>query len=119
MSNYENLKVWQKSIELVDLIYRLTRNFPKDEVFGLTSQIRRATVSIALNIAEGSGKTTNKDFCRFFHDSLGSLREVVTLLIIAKKQDYINAEQLDQAYADAEEISRMIYGLEKKLLGSR
>lgn len=82
---FENLQVWQRAIEYTELIYKISENFPKAEIFGLQSQLRRSAVSIALNIAEGSGRTTKKDFRKFLHDSLGSLRESVTALHIAKR----------------------------------
>lgn len=115
MYKFENLKVWQKSLDFVDLIYKLTNSFPKEEVFGLTSQFRRAAVSVSLNIAEGSGKTTNKEFRKFLHDSVGSLRESVTLLIIGKRHGLVSNNGFMEAYSMSEEISKMIYGLEVKL----
>ena len=81
---YQDLEVWKKSIELVKSIYILTHNFPEDEKYGLTSQIRRAVVSIPSNIAEGSARTTTKDFSHFLAISLGSVAELETQLIIWK-----------------------------------
>ena len=113
--NFERLTVWQKSIEFIELIYEISKKFPIEERFSLQSQLRRAAVSIALNIAEGSGRSTQKDFKRFIHDSIGSLRETITCLHIAKKLNYIEDDQFNQAYKDGIEISKMLFGLVKKL----
>ena len=112
---FEKLIVWQKSLDYVDLIYKLSSNFPIEERFGLQSQIRRSAVSVALNIAEGSGRTTNKEFSKFLHDSLGSLRESLTCLIIAQRQGFISSINLESGRSCAVEISKMIYALMRKL----
>ena len=113
--NFENLIVWQKSIDLCELIYKISKKFPSEEKFGLQSQIRRAAVSVGLNIAEGSGRTTKKDFRRFLHDSLGSLREVVSALHIALRLKYIASSSFIESYKLCTEISKMLYKLEQSL----
>ena len=82
---HRDLDVWKKSIDLVTLIYKYTAEYPKDEVYGLTSQIRRCAVSIPSNIAEGSARTTRKDFSHFLAIALGSVAELETQLIISRK----------------------------------
>ena len=83
MNNFKKLIIWQKARELVKDVYLITRKFPKEELFGLTSQIRRATVSIALNIVEGSGRGTNKDFAHFLDVAFGSALEVEAQIILS------------------------------------
>ena len=85
VESFKDLFVWQKGIELVNDIYKLTKQFPEDEVYGLTSQIRRAAISIPANIAEGCGRGTTKNYIQFLEISRGSLLELETLIIIAKK----------------------------------
>ncbi|KAF2509326.1 MULTISPECIES: four helix bundle protein [Flavobacterium] len=115
MSHFRKILVWQKSISLVTKVYKVTRTFPKEETFGLTSQIRRSSVSIPSNIAEGSGRESNKDFLRFLYISLGSLFEMQTQLEIAKNIIYINEEEFNLLYEDSREIERMLASLIKKL----
>ena len=112
---FEKLLVWQKALDYIELIYKLSQKFPNDETFGLRSQIRRASVSIALNIAEGSGKTTKKSFKKYLDDSTGSLRESVTCLYVAIRLTYISRPDFDEAYYKAIEISKMLYSLAKSL----
>lgn len=85
MKNFKNLKVWQNGIELVVDVYKRLESFPKEEIYGLTGQIKRSSVSIPSNIAEGSGRGSNKDFNRFLDIALGSSFELETQLIIANK----------------------------------
>src|SRR2546423_1944951 len=115
MFNFEKLEVWQKSIALADIIYRKTRNFPSDERFGLTNQMRRAAVSVSSNIAEGSSRSSKTDFGRFIEISTGSLFEVVSQAFIAKRQGFLNDDQFQKLYRAAEEQSRMQSGLRKSL----
>jgi len=115
MSHFRKILVWQKSISLVTKIYKATRTFPKEETFGLTSQIRRSSVSIPSNIAEGSGRESTKDFLRFLYISLGSLFEMQTQLEIAKNIIYINEEEFNNLYEDSREIERMLASLIKKI----
>ena len=87
--SYREIKVWQKAIELVVDIYSCTRDFPNEEMFGLTSQLRRAAVSIASNIAEGKGRRTDREFLQFLHHARGSVFEVETQLTIASRLAYL------------------------------
>jgi four helix bundle protein len=114
MFNFEKLEVWQKSILFAGLTYRFTRNFPPDERFGLTNQVRRAANSIASNIAEGSARPP-ADFAKFLGYASGSLCEVVTQATIARNEGFLSPVDYDHAYRDAEEISRMLSGLRRSL----
>jgi len=107
-STFRDLIVWQKSKALARKIYSLTKNFPKEEVFGLTSQIRRAAVSIPANIAEGKGRGTQKDFCHFLVQARGSLFEVETLAELASDLAYLPAPDQKQIQEDCDEIGRML-----------
>jgi len=107
----ENLIVWQKSIELVVTIYDLTSNFPKEEIYSLTSQIRRASVSIPSNIAEGKGRGGVKEFVNFLHIALGSLFELKTQLFIALKLNYINDDEFSKIKQSITEIEKMLNSL--------
>ena len=102
-------------MEFIIIIYRISREFPKEESYGLTNQIRRAAVSIASNIAEGHSRDSKAEFRHFLSYSKGSLAEVETQLLIAQGLDYVTAEDLIPAYELREEISKMIYTLSKKL----
>jgi four helix bundle protein len=90
---YENLKVWQESMELVEIIYKLTSTFPNDEVFNLTSQIKRSVVSIPSNIAERKGRNSDKEFKQFLFIARGSLFELRTQLEIARRLNYIKSDK--------------------------
>ncbi|MBI4803584.1 MAG: four helix bundle protein [Elusimicrobia bacterium] len=111
MFGFEKLTVWQKSMELNKDIYRLTADFPAKEAFGVISQMRRASVSVSLNIAEGAGRTSKKEFRHFLSMSYGSLCETVTLLILCRDLGYIAVSKCEELYSKASEISRMISGL--------
>ncbi|HBX50612.1 MAG: hypothetical protein A2W98_01085 [Bacteroidetes bacterium GWF2_33_38] len=92
---YKDLIVWQKSVDFVSVIYDITKSFPNSEQFGITNQIRRASVSVSLNIAEGWGRKSNKSFAQFLKISRGSLYEVETISIISNKLKYLNNEQFE------------------------
>lgn len=117
MFNFEKLEVWQKAIQFADQIYRITRTFPEDERFGLTSQLRRAAVSISSNIAEGSSRTSRPDFARFIEIATGSLFEVVSQTRIALNESFLSQAQHDEIYTAAEEQGKMLSGLRKSLVG--
>ena len=118
MFKFEKLDVWQKAIEFADLIYATTRTFPADERFGLTDQMRRGSVSVSSNIAEGSSRTSDLDFARFVEIGTGSLFEVVSQAIIAKRQQFLAESRFEAIYAMAEEQGRMLSGLRRTLLGN-
>jgi four helix bundle protein len=90
VKNYQELIAWQKSMDLVEEIYSSTRDFPREEIYSLTNQLRRAGVSIASNIAEGQGRQTTADFCRHLSIAYGSLREAETQILIAQRLHYLS-----------------------------
>ena len=94
--NYEKLEIWQEAIELTTVIYQATKDFPKEEQFGITSQLRRAILSVPLNIAEGQGRKSNADFRRFLLISMGSLNETLTILAVSKNLKIISDEELQK-----------------------
>ncbi len=109
--SYRDLVAWQKAMELVYTIYRLTQRFPDNEKYGLVSQLRRAAVSIPSNIAEGKGRRSDLDMCRFFNTSRGSLHEVETQLLIAAHLGFVQRQQADDALAQVSELARILNGL--------
>lgn len=115
VNSYKDLLVWQKSIELTVSVYALTATFPKTEVFGLSSQVQRATVSVPSNIAEGHARDSTKEYLRFISIAIGSLAEVETQLTIAHKLQLINQETLGEQLEKTGEIGRMLRGLQKSL----
>lgn len=112
---FEQLRVWQKSLELTSLVHNTTKLFPKDELFVLTSQIKRAADSITLNIAEGSTGQSNREFVKFLRYALRSNIEVVSCIFIAKERDIISKENFEKIYSMSEEILAMISALIKRL----
>jgi four helix bundle protein len=115
LKSYKELLVWQKALDLVFAVYRYSIVFPKDEVYGLRQQIRRAAVSIPSNIAEGQCRNTTKDFLHFLAIARGSLGELETQILIAGKLDYFNQEQLTDLFGQLNEIGRMLSGLQNSL----
>jgi four helix bundle protein len=116
MSNsYRDLIVWQKSLALVTDVYRITERFPKHEMFGLSSQLQRAAVSVVANIAEGQARNSKKEFVHFLSNSRGSLAELETEIYIASNLRYINEAAGRKALAATDEISRLINGLMNSL----
>jgi four helix bundle protein len=109
--SYQDLVAWQKAMDLVEEIYRLTRAFPKEEVYGLTSQLRRAAVSIPSNIAEGQGRRGAMEFKHFLRLSVGSLMEVETQLMIAGRLRYLESEPVKSLLCDSAELGRVLNGL--------
>ena len=114
MFNFEKLDVWHKGIAYAGTVYSLTRDFPTDERFGLTNQIRRAGNSVPSNVAEGSARPP-ADNIRFLGYATGSLYESVTQATIARNQGFLDQAGYDRLYADAEEIARMLSGLRRSL----
>ena len=115
MFNLEKLEVWQKAIVFADLVYNQTRNFPADERFGLTNQMRRAAVSISSNIAEGTSRISQTDFARFIEIATGSVFEVVSQSFTGRRQGFLSEECFQTLYSAADEIGRMLSGLRKSL----
>ena len=108
---YRDLVVWKKSVDLASSIYDITNAFPREEVYGLTSQLRRAAVSVPSNIAEGQGRQMPGEFKQFLRHSRGSLMEIETQLIIAKRLGYLSADICESLLAEASQIGRMLNGL--------
>jgi four helix bundle protein len=109
--SYQDLAIWKKAMELVVQVYHLTRRFPREEMHGLTSQMRRAAVSIPTNIAEGWGRGSRKEYIQFLRIARGSLLELETLLAISRSLRYLSQEDMQTTLALVEEISRMLSGL--------
>jgi four helix bundle protein len=109
--NYRDLIVWQRGIKLTKEIYRITGKFPEREMFGLSNQLRRASVSIPSNIAEGQGRQHRKEFIQFLYIALGSLGEVDTQLVLAAELGYITIEETAPVVKEIGEIRKMLYGL--------
>ncbi len=115
MRPHENLEVWKQSIDFVLSIYKQTKDFPSDERFGLTSQIRRASVSIPANIAEGAARQSDKEFLHFLAIAQGSCSEVETELLIGSKLGFLPQPEYSELKAAADSIGRMLVGLSKHL----
>jgi four helix bundle protein len=111
MHNYKELKVWLKARELVKFIYKLTTKFPKEEIYGLTSQMRRAVISISSNIAEGSGFSSNKEFNRFLEISYSSASELETQIILSFDLDFISEIEFNEGNERINEVQKMLKGL--------
>ena len=113
---FEHLQVWNDAIEMVNLVYRLTASFPKDERFGLVSQIRRAAVSVSANIAEGSSRYSHIEQARFYEIAYGSLMESVSECKIAQMQVFLSAEEYDEVRLKSAHIARLLSGLRRAAL---
>jgi len=119
MFRFEKLDVWQKAVDFADRVYAATRGFPDDERFGLTSQMRRASVSVSSNIAEGSGRSSDKNLAHFVEIAYGSLMEVVSQTQVGFRQGFLKQDERDELYIRAEEVARMLSGLKASLLRSK
>lgn len=115
MHNFKELRIWQDSIDLVEDIYRKTKELPKNEEFGLISQMRRCAVSVSSNITEGSGRESDKAFRRFLGISLSSSFELETQLIIANRIGYFENEVLDHILEKLSKLQKMIFVFRKKI----
>jgi four helix bundle protein len=115
VKSYQDLMVWQKAIALADLVYAETKKFPKEELYGLTNQIRRAVVSIPANIAEGWGRDSTKNYVQFLKISRGSLYELETMMVISFNQNYLDKQALTSCKNEINELGRMLNTLIKKL----
>jgi four helix bundle protein len=114
-TTYRELIVWQKAMDFVQSVYQATARFPKEELYGLTSQLRRGAVSIPSNIAEGQGRETRGEFRRFLSIAYGSLREVETQIMIAERLHYLTENNCSQLLEAAGEIGRLLNGLTASL----
>lgn len=115
IQSFRDLEVWEKAIQLVKEIYLVTKGFPKEEIYGLTSQLRRAAVSIASNIAEGKARQTKKEYIQFLYVALGSAAELETQIVISKELDYMDNKVKNVLLEKSDHVSRMLRNLIKSL----
>lgn len=115
MKPHQKLNAWIDSFRLVKTLYELTNTYPPEEKFGLISQIRRAAVSVPVNIAEGAARKGEKEFTHFLHVALGSLTELDTLILLSRDLEFISDEQAILLIEEMDTIGKMIYGLIKKI----
>ncbi|HTP14049.1 MAG TPA: four helix bundle protein [Bacteroidota bacterium] len=119
MKDFRNLKVWEKAHQLSLTVYQRTREFPKDELYGLTSQIRRASFSIGANIAEGCGKDTDAELKRYLQIAMGSSSELENYLILAHDLKYVRKDDYEMMMSNLIEIRKMLNAFIQKLKASR
>jgi four helix bundle protein len=115
MKDFRKLKVWEKAHQLTLRIYKVTEEFPREELYGLISQIRRASVSIPTNIAEGAVRSSDADFARFLYIALGSTSELEYLFLLSKDLKFIQSEVQEELNAEINEIKKMLITFIKKL----
>ncbi|MCE7921353.1 MAG: four helix bundle protein [Chloroflexi bacterium CFX1] len=115
INSFKELMAWQEAMNLAETIYRITKPYPREELFGLTSQTRRAATSIPANIAEGYGRNSRKEYLQFLAIANGSLNELETHLLIAHRIRYLEAEQLAQAISQVQTVGRILTALRKSL----
>ena len=113
--SYRDLIAWQKALALVTEVYRLTESFPSHELYGLTSQIRRAAVSVVSNIAEGQARNSRREFLQFLSHAKGSLVEVETQLFVARNLNYVREQRIAAVLKQTDEVARLVSGLMKSL----
>ncbi len=113
--SYRELLVWQRAIELSVALYKLTQDFPREEIYGLTSQLRRAGVSVASNVAEGYGRASKADYRNFLRMARGSVLEVQTQLVIARELGYGDSARITKAEGLSEEAGKMLWAMIQKL----
>lgn len=119
MKDFRQLKIWERSHQLVLAIYKATKAFPKEELYGLTSQIRRSSMSVPTNIAEGCGRNTDADFARFLQIAMGSASETEYQLILAHDLGFLPNDSYEKLHADVEEIKRMLVSFLKTVRTDR
>jgi four helix bundle protein len=115
VQSFKDLQVWQKSMDLAEMCYRLTAEFPRDEMYGMTAQARRAAVSVAANIAEGHGRETTGSFIQFLRMAQGSLKELETHLLLAERAEIASTEKIVPLLAECETIGKMLRSLIRSL----
>ena len=116
MKPHRNLKAWSESILLIKDLYFITRSFPKEELFGITSQMRRAALSIPLNVAEGAARASKKEFVRFLDIAIGSIAELDTLFFISLELEFLSDEDFNLLNGKLDLIGKLVYGLKRKIL---
>jgi four helix bundle protein len=112
---FEKLTVWQEARKLKQKIYRATKSFPREEMFALTSQVRRAAISVSSNIAEGSGRNSDRDFAHFLEQAYGSLMETASLLFLAFDEMYLNESEVDGLLESADQLAGKLTALNRSL----
>lgn len=117
MKSHKDLNVWNRSIDLVTTIYKETKDFPKEETYGLVSQMRRAAISISSNLAEGASRQSKKEFRQFLYIASGSVSELDTQLIICNKLDLIRDERFRNISDELTQIKKMLFGLLNSIKG--
>jgi four helix bundle protein len=113
--NYRDLKVWEKAHHLTITIYRASKSFPREELFGLTSQMRRSSMSIGANLAEGCGRRSDGEMCRFVQIALGSATELSYHLLLARDLNFLDEGSYERLHAETDEISRMLSSLSESV----
>ncbi len=108
MHNFRELKIWQRSMTLAEVVYKATSTFPKEEIYGLSSQLKRCAVSVPSNISEGAGRASNKQFMHFLEFSMGSCNEIQTQIDLAYRFNYISTELNNQIIEEALQVYKMI-----------
>ena len=116
-TNYRDLVAWQQAMDLVELVYQATGTWPSDEKYGLTSQVRRAVVSVVSNIAEGQGRNSKGEFLQFLGHAKGSLLEVETQILVGERLKYLTGEKVAEVMKQIERVSRLLNGLMQSLKG--
>ena len=114
--SYKDLQIWRKAMDIADAVYSFTEDFPREEMYGLTSQMRRAAISVAANIAEGSQRTTVKDFAHYLLIAKGSLSETETFVLFAERRRLGNDKMRDSLLSNIEELHKMIFAFREKIL---
>ena len=112
---FERLEVWQDARKINRSVYRLTKSFPRDELFAMTSQIRRASISISANIAEGAGRNSDKDFAHFLDQAYGSLMELASVFHLALDEGYVKQAEMEPVFEDFERLAKRIASLNRSL----
>ena len=115
IKTFRDLLVWQEAMNLVEMIYLQTRNFPKEEIYGLTSQVRRAAISIPANIAEGNGRISRKEYLHFLYIANGSMKELETHLLIAERLNFLKKETLEEILVKLQAVGQLLTALRKSL----
>ncbi|MCK4996846.1 four helix bundle protein [Candidatus Pacearchaeota archaeon] len=113
MQDFKKLQTWKLSFEFGKEVYKITKNFPREEMYSITSQLRRASLSISANIAEGTGRNSDKDFLRFLHIAMGSLKECENFLLMSRDLNYISNEQFEKLNQDIQSIGLKLSSLIK------
>ena len=117
--SYRDLRVWQKAMDLAEACYRISRRFPKEEMYGMTSQVRRATISVAANIAEGHGRNNRGDYIQFLRIAQGSLKELETHLLLSQRLNICAASEVDPILDECDTVGRMLRALIRSLQAGR